>query len=490
MAEELRFHLELCAEENVARGMTRAEALNAARRQLGNITLLKDQWRDLRGGGAFEVFWRDLVFASRMLLKDRALTVTAVVALALGIGANTALFTIIRSALLRPLPYAAPEQLVRIWSSDSGRPAARSKSSYPDFLDLQSRNQTLASLGAFAPGTFIINNNRGELAQVEGVFVTSDIFPMLGARAALGRIFSPDDDKAGRRTAVISEQLWEERFARAANVTDASLTIDGERYAIVGVMPPAFQFPVQNRPAQVWITFSSNQEPAPGYPDGYTTPRDGRFLHLLGRLKEDGSSLEAQAEMNRLAADLASTYPETNVHYDRCIVRPWLADLTSHVRPALVLLVAAAGCLLFVACANIANLLLARAARRQKEIAIRVALGAGRRRILRQLLTESLLLAVLGGAAGLLLAFAATALLVPLLPADFPRVAEIAPDGWVLAFTACVTLVTTALLVSRPRGVARELMSLPSSRAAVQARRTAARADCATGSRSPKWSSR
>lgn len=445
MEEELGFHLAMRTEENVTRGMSQADALRVAQRQLGNVTLIKEEWRDVSGGGALEVFCRDLRFAARMLLKDRALTATVVLALALGIGANTALFTIMRSVLLRPLPYPQPHELMRVWSSDSRQPETRFKVSYPDFVDLQSRNRSFDSLGAFVAHTFIINNNRGEMAQVEGALVTSDIFPMLGARAALGRIFSRHDDEAGNRSAIISDQLWEERFGRAANVTDASLMVEGEKYTVIGVMPRGFRFPMQNHAVQVWVTFGRYHEPLPEERDGYAARRDARYLHLLGRLKPDRTRAEAQFDLNTITADLSRIYPETSASFGACVVTPWLTDLTSKVRPSLLLLSAAAACLLAVACANIANLLLARGGTRRKEIAIRAALGAARLRIARQLLTESLLLALVGGAAGLLLALVGTRLLVALLPPDFPRAGEITPDGGVLAFAALVTVVTTGI---------------------------------------------
>ena len=318
-------------------------------------------------------------------------------ALALGIGANTALFTVISSVLLRPLPYPAPNELLTIWSSDRARPSARLKISYPDYRDLQLRNHTFNSLGAFLTGDYLISNNGGDSARVQGASVTSDIFPMLGAKAALGRIFNRSDDAPGNRAVVISEKFWEERFARAANVTGATLNVDGQPYVIVGVMPRAFRFPVQNSDAQFWITLGRDQEPSPDGTPGFATRRDGRYLRLLGRLSPGFSITDATTDLNAIAADLAVKHPDTNLHFDSCVVTPWLADLTNKVRPALVMLSAAAGCLLAVACANVGNLLLARGSARQREIAIRGALGAGRRRIARQLLTESLLLAVVGG---------------------------------------------------------------------------------------------
>ncbi len=450
MEEELRFHLAMRTQENIARGMSAAEAAVEAQRQFGNITLLKDEWRDVSGGGALEIFWRDLRFAARMLAKDRALTVIAIVALMLGIGANTALFTVMSSVLLRPLPYPRSNELMTIWSTDSRTPESRAKVSFPDFLDLQSRNHTLHSLGAFVPGSFVINNNRGASAKVQGAYVTSDIFSMIEAKAELGRIFNRGDDEPGSRVVIISDKLWEERFARAANVTDATLTVEGQKCAVVGVMPRGFRFPVQNEDAQLWTTFGPDHEPAPNGAPAFAAQRDGHYLHLLGRLRAHSTIADAKSDLSAIAANLAATYPNTNLHFDACAVTPWLDDLTNKVRPALLMLIAAAACLLCVACANIANLLLARGSTRQAEIAVRAALGAGRRRILRQLLTESLLLAIVGGVAGLLFALVGTQLLVRLLPPDFPRASEIAPDTHVLFFAVIVTVITSCIFGFAP----------------------------------------
>ena len=450
MEEELRFHLAMRVEDNLARGMSQEDALREARQQLGNRTLIKEEWRDLRGGGALEVFWRDLCVAGRRLNKERPLTMTAVLALALGIGANVALFTVMRSVLLRPLPYPQSDELMRVWTSHRGQPEARFRVSFPDFLDLRSRNQTFDSLGAFVPHTFKIKNNNGAATRVPGAVVFSDIFPMLGARAALGRIFDRSDDSAGNRAVIISERLWEEHFARAANVTEAHLIVDEQKYAIIGVMPRGFRFPVQNDEARLWITFARDAEPVPGERAGYSAHRDARYLNLVGRLKAGCSAAQAEADLNAIMGDLASRYAQTNAYFDAAAVTPWLADLTSKVRPALLTLSAAAACLLCIACANIANLLFARGAVRQTEIAVRAALGAGRRRIVQQLLTENLLLAMLGGTAGLLLAVLGTRLFVALLPADFPRAHEIMPDAGVLGFAIVVTLATSAVFGLAP----------------------------------------
>ncbi|MDQ6623497.1 MAG: ABC transporter permease, partial [Verrucomicrobiota bacterium] len=356
----------------------------------------------------------------------------------------------ISSVLLRPLPYPAPNELLAIWSSDRAHPDFRARVSYPDFCDLQSRNHSLHSLGAFLTGDYLINNNGGASAQLAGATVTSDILTMLGARPALGRLFDRRDDAPGNRAVIISEQLWEDRFARAASITGATINVGDATYTIVGVLPRSFRFPSQNGAAQLWITFGHDRESLEDGTPGYATQRDGRYLHLLGRLKPGTTAAEASADLNAIAAGLAEIYPETNLHFDSCVVTPWLADMTHHVRPALLLLIAAALCLLAVACASIGNLLLARGSARLKEMAIRSALGAGRRGIARQLLTESLLLALAGGMVGLVLAPIGTRSLVLFLPADFPRASEIMPDARVIAFAGVVTLLTSVVFGFAP----------------------------------------
>ena len=403
----------------------------------------------MSGGGALESFAQDVRFAARMLVKDRAFTFVAVVALALGIGANTALFTVLSNVLLRPLPYAEPHRIMSVSTPESSKPGQPFPVSYPDFRDLRAQNTVFERLAAFRSGSFLVRSDDGEAAQVQGAWVTADMFPLLGAKPAVGRNFRPTEDEPGQPVAVISHAMWEERFGKAANVTKAMLTINGREFKIVGVMPPPFRFPVQNRAAQFWITFATELEPSP---HRFIEPsrRDTHFLRVLGRLKPGASQADAEIDLQRIMTELAARYPETNRSHGASLVLPWLEEMTRNVRPLLLMLVAASASVLCLACANVANLLLARASTRRKEIALRAALGAGRRRILRQLLTESLLLATIGGVAGVVLAFAGTRYIVSALPSDFPRAAEITPDLRVLAFAGAVTLLATCLFGLAP----------------------------------------
>ncbi|HEX8679892.1 MAG TPA: ABC transporter permease [Chthoniobacterales bacterium] len=443
--DEVQFHVAMRTREYIARGMSPAEAAREAQRKFGNVGLIKDAWRDVSGGGALESFAQDVRFAARTLLKDRAFTFVAVLALALGIGANTALFTVLSNVLLRPLPYTAPEEIMSIATRDRTSPDDPFPLSYPDFLDLRARTQGFERIGAFRAGSFVVRSDGGEAARVQGAWVTADVFPLLRAKPAMGRNFTRAEEEPGARVALISDAMWQERFGRAANVTQTVLTVNGLDYAVVGVMSPEFRFPVQNDPAQFWITFANELALLPDGSAPFPLRRDSHFLRVLGRLKPGVTAAGGAADLSAIATDLAAKYPDTNRYYDACIVRPWLDEITMRVRPVLLMLIGAAFFTLCVACANVANLLLARGSTRRKEIAVRAALGAGRNRIFRQLLTESLLLASIGGASGLLIALIGTRYLVASLPQDFPRASEIAPDLRVLAFTIALTFTTSCL---------------------------------------------
>lgn len=450
IAEELRFHLEMRTQDNIAQGMSIADARREATRRIGNIPAIKDACRDVSGGGELEVLWQDVRFAARMLVRDRGFTAIAVVALALGIGANTALFTVMSNVLLRPLPFVESHKIISIWGRESDRRGDdRMQLSYPDFQDLQARNSSFTGIGGYAAGRFIIQPPAGEVSEVQGARVTSGVFEVLGTKPFLGRTFTAGEDEAGSRAVMISHQLWQQRFAANPDLTCATMLIDAQEYSVIGVMPPDFRFPVQNAASQIWVTFARDREPLGASPPA-TTRRDAHFVYAIGRLKPNVAIRAAEADLNAIARDVATKHPETSARFRACACAPLLADLTKSVRPALLMLLGAALCVFCVACVNVANLLLARSNMRLKEIAIRAALGAGRRRILRQLLTESLLLAVLGGSVGLLLAVWGTHWIVAWLPPNFPRLTEITPDARVLSFTCLITLATSCFFGFAP----------------------------------------
>jgi predicted permease len=394
-----------------------------------------------------------------MLLKNPGFAAIAVIALALGIGANTAIFSVVSAVLLRPLPFPEPEQIAAVWTADSKKPDSQSSFSFPDFADLRAQNQVFSGLAAYTPLNVAVTERGGDAAHVIGAVVTSDLFSLLRVNPILGRHFNADDDKPGTRVVIIGHDLWQRRFGGDRNILSRTITLDGVAYQVVGVMPASFQFPIQNRPVEFWTSAATQYEVAPGDDpaNAASAQRGMHYLRVIGRLKPGVTAEQAQANANTILSALAAQFPDTNKRFDASKVVGLLADLTRDVRPALLVLLGAAGCVLLIACVNVANLLLARATSRQKEMGIRSALGASRVRILRQLLTESVMLAVAGGAAGMLLAIWGTEALAALLPRNFPRAAEISPDFRVLGFTAFVSIFTGVLFgfapawrVSRP----------------------------------------
>ena len=406
-----------------------------------------------------ETTLHDLRYGLRMLFKHPGFTAIAIIALALGIGANTAIFSVVSAVLLRPLPYPQPEQIVAVWAADSKKPDSQTSFSFPDFADVRAQNQVFVGIAAFDSMSVAVTENGGAPANVQGAMVSSDLFPLLRVNPVMGRAFTPDDDKPGTRVVILSHELWQRRFGGDRTVLEKTITLDGVPYQIIGVMPPAFRFPIQNQPVEFWTSMATQFEVPPGQEatTAAAAERGMHYLHAVARLKPGVTAQQAEANTKTIHAALAAQFPDTNKRFDSSHIVPLLADITADVRPALFVLLGAAGCVLLIACVNVANLLLARATSRQKEMGIRAALGASRGRILRQLLIESTLLAVAGGAAGMLLAIWGTEGLSALLPHNFPRAAEISPDMRVLAFTAFVSIFTGVLFgfapawrVSRP----------------------------------------
>ena len=385
-----------------------------------------------------ENLWQDIKYGVRMLLKSPSFSIVATIALALGIGANTAIFSVVDAVLLRPLPFPNPEQLMTIWESDNQRGQERGSYSYPNFRDLREQNHVFEHVSSYHNSDFIMTGH-GEPARLQGAVVNADLFPLIGIAPVLGRGFLAEEDKPGEtgRVVVLSQELFQKRFNSDSSVLNQPIILDGTSYTIIGVMPRAFQFPIQNEPVELWTTVAgdaSGKEPI-------TDQRGAHYMNVIARLKPGVSEEQAQAEVSAIATRLEQQYPDTNTHKG-IKLEPALRALVGDVRPALLILLGAVACVLLIACANVANLLLARAMSRHKEMAIRSALGASRLRVVRQLLTESVLLSLAGGALGLLLAVWWSDLLVSLGKDDIPRALQVGLDWRVLGFTLAVSVLT------------------------------------------------
>jgi len=391
-----------------------------------------------------ETLIQDLRYAIRMLLKKPSFTIIVVLALGIGIGANTAIFSVVNAILLRPLPYKNFDRISMIWMSNPKLGVMEDWHSYPNYVDYKEQNQVFEDMAAFNTRSFNLTG-AGDPVRVVGVWNTASLFSVLGVDAAVGRTFTEDEQEPGKdMVVVLSNGLWRRNFGGDASVIGQQISLNGINRTVIGVMPPSFSFPEKTTEFWVPLTVTPQRRQA----------RNSIAYKAVGRLKPEVTLAQAQADMAAIAKRLDDQYFQSDYGVNLRLIH----DQETHtVRSALLVLLGAVGFVLLIACANVANLLLARAAMREKEVAIRLALGARRWRIIRQLLTESVLLGVLGGAVGLLLAVWGLSALVALAPADIPRLDQTGIDARVLVFTLGISLVTglvfglvPALQASRP----------------------------------------
>ncbi len=372
--------------------------------------------------------WQDFRYGCRMLRRQPLFSAIAILTLALGIGANSAIFSVVNAVLLRPLPFKEPDRLIKLW--ETFLPGGQGTVSVPNLKDWREQNDVFTEIAAYQFGNFNLQGSDNP-ERVQGATVSANMFTVLGVEPQLGRGFLPEEDQPGHRVVVLSNQLWKRNFSSDPQILGKDIALGGEGFTVVGVMPAGFQFP--RRTTELWVPL-------------VTTPvqnqaRGSHFLFALGRLKPGVSEAQAEEQMRVIASRLEQQYPEEQSGRSVLLI-PLQEEMVRNVRPALLILLGAVGFVLLIACTNVANLLLARAAGRRREIAIRSALGAGRGRLMRQFLTESVLLGLLGGVVGLALAKIGLQALVTLAASFLPRADEVTLDGRVLGFTLLLSLVT------------------------------------------------
>ncbi|MBI3851136.1 MAG: ABC transporter permease [Verrucomicrobia bacterium] len=429
--EELRLHLEMRTAENIAAGMAPEEAAREARRRFGNVQSIREKCREVRGASFGETTWQDVRFGLRMLLKNPGFAVVGVLTLALGIGVNTAIFSLVNAVMLRPPPFPQHGRLVFL--SEKSQHMDDMSISYPNLLDWQEQNQVFAGVAGFrGEGFNLTGKERPE--RVEGYAVSASFFSVMRVAPLQGRVFSPDEDKPGAsKVVVLSEGLWQRRFGSDASILNQPISLNGGSYTVIGIMPRAFQFP---RTVELWTPLGLNYAQ-----ENWKQRGNHPGIYAIARMKPSITLEQATAEMQTIAARLAQQYPDSNTG-NSVTIMSLRERMVRQARPALLLLLGSVLFVLLIACANLANLLLARSAARQKEFAIRAALGAGKFRIARQLLSESLVLSLLGGMFGLLLASWGIQLLNQIIPAEIREAIVINLDGKVLAFTLGVALLS------------------------------------------------
>ncbi len=443
---EMEAHVDLLAERYVRAGMTPGDARDAARRQFGSATLVREDLYEMNGIGWLDGLIRDLRYACRQLRRAPGFTVAVILTLTLGIGASTAIFSVCDAVLFKALPYADPDRIVMLW--EQRRHSDTLEFVTPgNFVDWREQSQSFREMAAIDPRPDFVLTGRGEPERLRAAAVSATFFSLFGTQFALGRPFLGEEDRPGRdQVAILSHRTWQRHFGGRGDVLGAPVTLNDVSYTVVGVLPREFElvsrasdFQAQNE-FDVWIPLAL---------DPQKLPRNTHPLRVFARLAPDVTLARARADLAGVAANLTRLYPAWNKEQDITVV-PLFEHVTTPVQAALGTLLGAVGLVLLIACANVANLLLGRTAARQKEMALRRALGATPRRLARQLLTESLFMALTGGALGLILASTSIRALTPYLPADLPRTSGITLNLRVLLFTGAISILTSLLFGIAP----------------------------------------
>ena len=433
---ELRLHVEMQTEANIASGMDPVQAREEAARSFGQMMNIRDDAYDVRGGGFIETLMQDVRYGTRVLTKHRGFTVVAVFTLALGIGANTAIFSVVNELLLRPMAYRDADKIVMVWEvTPEGR--HQNTTSRGNFKSWRQQATSFEDLSAFTDQRLNLTGE-GEPEELSVQFATPELFKILGVEPVLGRPLMPEDAEAKSPIAVLSYGLWQRRFGGRSDIVGQSITLNGVPNTVVGVMPANFQFHIKQRsgtgrPPELWSVLPM--------PSGPGAADHGRFLSVVARLKQGVSVEQANAEMRTIATRLSAEAPQYNLNYSSEVL-PLREQFFGNVRRALWLLLGAVGFVLLIACANVANLLLSLATSREKEIALRAALGARRLRIVRQLLTESLMLAILSSLMGLGIAWLGIKALIAISPKDLVSLQNTNLNWTVLLWTLGVSVLT------------------------------------------------
>jgi putative ABC transport system permease protein len=436
--DEIRFHLDMQAREHLNRGSSPHEAQMAARQAFGNVGDLKDTLRDVRGAPPLAGVGDDVRYSFRRLRRDPGFAAVVICTLALGIGWTTAIFSVVDAALLRPLPYAHPEQLVELWQRRVGTTMNRGESSVLELEDYRTQQSMFAAVSGYRQASVTMTGNAGAEPLVVGR-VNAGFFSLLGAQVSAGRDFNPDEDSpTGGKAIILSDALWRSRFGGSPSVIGRTTIIDAEPYTVVGVMPAAFSFAPLER-AQAWV---------PLLAWGDSPARGNRWARVVARLRPGLTVGDASRQFDVFVMRLARDYPQTTLDRGGNLV-PLRDEIVGTNRPLLVLLLSAAGALLLIGCANVTGLVLPRILRRRRELAVRVALGAGGWRVIRQLVVENLLLGIIGGALGIGVAYLSLQGLIAQIPpamiSAFPFVQHAHLDWRVLSFASLVSILTGVL---------------------------------------------